>query len=315
MYRNNDTRRTVLKCLAAVGSAAAVPTAPAETTEWTVEETPTDVGLYDVAYTSEGAYAVGGDGVVLERTDEGWRKVTDGGVSGDGRDLYGADVTDDGDRLWFVGASGAIGEYDVTTGNLNDHSAPQDNTNNFLDVAATGQADEAYVYVGDGSGIVSYSFENGESGTWDSVQVGQGYALNGVDFHDATAGHVVNTNGNAFATADGTSWERTGVADSNGGFYGVDSDGSEDVRVAADGGVVYRYDGAWTKTTLADGPTLRDVDVEDGTGYTVGESGRVFEYVDGSWSEETTETEQNLRAVDLGTPNVAVGDSSTVISD
>jgi len=304
----------VLRGIGALGAAAAVPTAAAATGEWTVEETPTDGALYDVAYTSEGAYAVGQDGVVLERVSDGWRKVTDGGPSGDGRDLYGCDVTDDGDRLWFVGSSGAVGEYDVTTGNINDRGEPQDNTDNFLDVAVTGRAGEANVYVGDASGIVSYSFENGQSGKWDSVQVGQEYAPTGIDFHDARGGHVVNTNGKVFATADGTAYDRIGIPDVNGSFYGVDSDGPEDVWVAGDDGVVYRYDCAWTKTSLGD-PTLRDIEVEDGVGYTVGESGRVFEYASGSWSEETTETGQNLRAVDGGTPNVAVGDASTVITD
>ncbi|WP_254839131.1 hypothetical protein [Natronomonas marina] len=314
MFRKFWTRRTVLKTIGAVGAAAAAPAVSAMPAEWTVEETPTDGDLHDVAYTSEGAYAVGNNGVVLERTQEGWRKVTDGGVTGDGRDLYGADVTDDGDRLWFVGASGAVGEYNVRTGNINDHGSPQDNTNNFLDVAVTGQAGEANVYVADGSGIVSYSFENGESGEWNSVGVGQGYALAGIDFYDVTSGHVINTNGNVFATIDGTSFDKIGIADSNGSFYGVDSDGPQDVWVAASGGVVYRYDGAWTKTVLGD-PTLRDIDVADGTGYAVGESGHVFEYAGGAWTEETTETGQNLRAVDQGDPNVSVGDSSTVITD
>lgn len=308
------TRRALLRTTGALGAAAAVPTVTAASEEWTIEETPTDVALYDVAYTSEGAYAVGGDGIVLERTRDGWRKVTDGGVTGDGRDLYAAEVTDDGDRLWFVGASGAIGEYDVRTGNINDRGEPQDNTDNFLDVAVTGEAGEANVYVADASGMISYSFENGQSGEWNSVQIGQGYALPGIDFHEARAGHVVNTNGNAFATDDGTAYERIGVADSNGSFYGVDSDGQEDVRVAASGGVVFHYDGAWRKTVLGD-LRLRDIEMDGRGGYTVGRSGRVFEYRGDNWSEETTETGQNLRAIATGRPNVAVGDSSTVITD
>lgn len=85
--------------------------------------------------------------------------------------------------------------------------------------------------------------------------------------------------------------------------------------MAADGGVVYRYDGELTRARLGDGPTLRDIEVDDGTGYAFGESGRVFEYAGGTWSEETTETGQNLRGLALGGPNVAVGDSSTVITD
>ena len=59
----------------------------------------------------------------------------------------------------------------------------------------------------------------------------------------------------------------------------------------------------------------RDVEIGDGAGYAVSESGQVFEYGAGGWNEETTETGQNLRAVETGDPNVAVGDSSTVIAD
>ena len=59
----------------------------------------------------------------------------------------------------------------------------------------------------------------------------------------------------------------------------------------------------------------RDVEIGGGAGYAVSESGQVFEYGAGGWNEETTETGQNLRAVETGDPNVAVGDSSTVITD
>ena len=45
------------------------------------------------------------------------------------------------------------------------------------------------------------------------------------------------------------------------------------------------------------------------------ESGQVFEYDAGNWNKETADTGQNLRAVETGGPNVAVGDSSTVIAD
>ena len=95
-------RRTAIKAVGtAFASATLVGRAAAEA-EWRTEKTPTDGALYDVAYaggdaTNDGsAYAVGQDGVVLERTEEGWEKVTDGGVTGDGRDLLCADVTDDG---------------------------------------------------------------------------------------------------------------------------------------------------------------------------------------------------------------------------
>ena len=41
----------------------------------------------------------------------------------------------------------------------------------------------------------------------------------------------------------------------------------------------------------------------------------MFEYDAGNWNKETADTGQNLRAVETGDPNVAVGDSGTVITD
>ena len=125
----------------------------------------------------------------------------------------GADVTDDGERLWFAGASGAIGEHDVTTGNINDRGEPEDNTGNFNDIAVTGESGEANVYVADDSGSISYSFNNGRSGTWDSVGVGQGDGFPAIDFYDERSGHVLNTNASVFETDDGTTYERIGIPD------------------------------------------------------------------------------------------------------
>ena len=305
------SRRSALRTVGTALASAALAGRAAAEPEWTVEETPVDGALYDIAYADGTAYGVGQDGVVLERTDEGWDKINDNGVSGNGDNLLGADVTDDGDRLWVVGASGSVGEFDPASGSLTDRSAPQDNTNNFLDVAVTGEAGDANVYAADASGIVSYSFDNGRSETWESVQIGQGNGLPGIDFYDVRSGHVVSTNASVFETTDGSVYNRIGVPNADNSLYGIDSDGSNDVWAVGGGGTVQRYTGRWERTDLGN-LTLRDVDVEDGSGYAVGESGRVFEYT-GTWEEDTTETEQNLRGLALGAPNVAVGDSGTAI--
>jgi hypothetical protein len=96
--------------LKGIGAAAAAAVAsPVATTraaaaaEWTVAETPTDGTLHDAVYIAAGVYAVGG-GLVLERIADGRRTVVDGGPTGNGNTLYAASVTDDGRRLWFVGA-------------------------------------------------------------------------------------------------------------------------------------------------------------------------------------------------------------------
>ncbi len=295
-------------------------TVSAESAPWQSVKSPVDVTLFDVAKTARNDFVVGGGGTVVERTARGWKTVVNDGPTSNGNGLYGADVTDDGQRLWFVGASGAIGEYDVKTGDLNDHSAPNDATSNFNDVAVTGPEGDANVYVAGGSGTVYYSFENGASGTWNSVQVGQGNAIEAIDFYEGRKGHLVNGNANAFYSADGASWNKIGIADTNVSLYGIDSNGREDVWVAGGSGVVYRYapnaqgQPEWTKTTIGE-PGLRDIEVDAGDGYAAGNSGAVFDRVDGAWGRDETPTGQGLMAIADGENNdVAVGASGTIIA-
>jgi hypothetical protein len=155
------------------------PAAPGDgsgSENWTRVKTSTDNTINDVAVTSEGAYAVAEDGTLLKREQETWTTVLNDGPSSNGNDLLGLGVTDDGNRIWFVGSSGAIGEYDVTTGSLvEDHSAPNDITNNFQDVAVTGPSGEANVYISGGSGQVHATPNNGS--TWNTVTPGDGSAL------------------------------------------------------------------------------------------------------------------------------------------
>ena len=220
---------------------------------------------------------MGGAGVVLERTPESWRRVLDGGPTGNGTNLYGSDVTDDGKRLWFVGSSGAIGEYDVETGDLTDHSAPIDVTNNFNDVSVTGEVGSANVYVAGDSGKMYYSFENGETGSWDYVTPASGSAINAVDFFDDRSGHIVDGNQTVLYTKDGVSWDKLGIENANYNFYGADSDGFDDVWVSGGGGKIF--------------------DCDAGVGC----------------DPEQTPTGANLKAVVRGDTDVAVGAGGSIV--
>jgi len=314
----DTTRRTFVKGAgAATAALAGVPltASAADGDGWTVAESPTGNTLYDVAYATGGAYAVGTGGVVLERTDDGWRKLLDGGPTGNGNSLYGLDVTDDGDRLWFVGASGAIGEYDIPARTLYDHSAPDDVTNNFNGVAVTGEAGEANVYVAGDSGKIYGSFENGATGTWDDVTPGSGAAINAIDFHGPRSGHAVDGNKTVFVTDDGTTWEKIGIADANENFYGVDSDAADDVTVSAGGGMLHNWDGSsWVPQDTGDA-TLRDVEADGVDALAVGGGGKVYRRDAEGWTQEATPTGQNLKAV---TPTdssveIAVGAGGTIL--
>jgi photosystem II stability/assembly factor-like uncharacterized protein len=314
------TRRGVTRAIGAVAAGGLLTgTTGAASTDspsdgFDVVESPTESTLYDVEYTTAGAHAVGASGVVLERNSAGWTKLLDGGPTGNGNNLYGADVTDDGKRLWFVGSSGAIGEYDVETGDLNDHSGPMDVTNNFNDVSVTGDAGDANVYVAGDSGKMYYSYENGETGSWDYSTPGSGAAIHAVDFFDDRNGHVVDGNTTVFYTRDGATWDKLGIEDANHNFYGVDSDGFDDVWVAGAGGTVFRWNGSeWRRADTGDA-TLRDVEVADGDGVTVGGGGKVYERSD-RWTQLSTPTGENLKAVTRGSTTIAVGAGGTIIED
>lgn len=309
------TRRQVLQSGAATITATLLGASPAaaEKASWESVTSPVDVTLWDVETTARNDFAVGGSGIVVERADEGWTKVVDGGPTGNGNDLYGGDVTDDGERLWFVGASGAIGEYDVETGLLVDHSAPNDVTNNFNDVAVTGGATEANVYVAGDSGKIYYSFENGKTGSWNSVTPGSGSAINAIDFYDAKKGHAVDGNTTVFVTDDGTTWDKRGIENADQTFYGVDSDGEDTIWVAAGGGTVYHWNGTeWTTTNIGE-PDVVDLELADGTGYAVGNSGAIFDRENGSWTRDETPSGQNLKAIiDEEANNIATGAAGTI---
>jgi hypothetical protein len=317
MTTNGHTRRRVLKSTGAVLGAAVLGSTPAAAgnhEEWTVEETPTGDTLYGVNYTTDGAYAVGAGGVVIERTEEGWKKALDGGPTGNGNSLYGSDVIDDGSVLWFAGSSGAIGEYDVESGVLTDHSAPNDVTNNFNGIDVRGESGSANVYVAGDSGKIYYSFDDGETGSWGSVTPGSGSNINALDFFGPRSGHAVDGNKTVFVTDDGSTYDELGIADANEDFYGVDSDGDADVTVVGGGGTVYEWDGSrWTRTDLGDA-SLRDVEVSRDEAYTVGGGGKVFRRSGGTWSQEATPTGQNLKAVVDGPTPLAVGAGGTVIA-
>jgi len=310
----DTTRRGFLRSSAAVAALAAVPTIGAADRVWLTAETPVSVTLHDVETTAGGAYAVGGSGYVLERGEEAWSIAASGGPTGNGNDLYGSDVTDDGERLWFVGSSGAIGEYDAKSRDLADRSAPNDVTNNFNDVAVTGGAGSASVYVAGDSGKIYYSFENGEAGTWESVTPGSGSNVNAIDFFGPRSGYAVDGNKTVFVTDDGSTWEKVGIADANHNFYGVDADATDDVTVVGGGGTVYHWNGSqWCREDTGDA-SLRDVELSGAQGLSVGGGGAVFRRDAEGWAQEATPSGANLTAVrDADGVEIAVGAGGTVL--
>lgn len=296
------------------------------TTGWHTAKTDTSRTLTDVADTLLSPYAVGHGGVVLKRTTDGvWQTEIEDGPSGNGKDLFAADVTDNGRRLWFAGASGALGEYDVKTGTLvahdplgadgtDDYSAPLDQTGNFDGLAVTGTADEAHVYVTDQSGHVFASHDNGE--TWSDTTPGSGSTIPAIDFRDEKKGHLCDTNGSVFATEDGESWEKVGIPNADVNYYGIESDGDGDSTVVGGNGVIREQNGdSWGESDVGD-VTLNGVYTTsmagEVAGAAVGDRGAVFENP-GEWTEAETPTDEELNGVTYGDVTAAVGANGTVI--
>lgn len=303
------TRRTYLKGAGGIVAASglALPVT-AEESEWRSVETPVDEALHGVV-TADVPYAAGGNGVLIRGGADGWELVFDGGPTGNGNDLYGAGVTDDGERVWVVGASGAIGEYDTTTGSLEDYSAPNDVTNNFNSVAVTGEAGDANVYVAGDSGKIYYSFENGETGSWNEVTPGSGAAVHDIDFHGDRAGNAVDGDQTVFSTDDGGTYDPIGIEDADHEFHGLTAAAPDAVTVVGEGGTVLDYDGAgWTRTDLGDAQ-LNSVSDRD---LVAGEGGTVFRRAD-RWAQETTPTGTNLADIVAGDTDVAVGAGGVVL--
>lgn len=312
----DGTRRSVLKAagglLASTGLLGGVGSAAA-TAHWTAAEAPTDRTLHAVVETAAGAYAVGGDGHVLHRTETGWERVLESGPAGNGSDLYGTATTDDGRTLWLVGASGAVGAYDVLRGTLTDHSAPDDVTNNFTDVSVVGDAGRATVHIAGDSGKIYRRVPTGPTAEWHQLTPGSGATVHAIDFCGPRNGYAVDGNQTVFATADGAAYEKIGIEDADVNFYAVDAGRWGPTSIAGSGGMVHRFHrGRWSSTSLGD-VTIRDIEVKRGNGYAVGGGGVLFERVHGNWIQASTPTGANLTSVVQASTDIAVGASGTVL--
>lgn len=331
------SRRTVLRTAGSaavvVGGTSLVGTTTADS-EWVVAETPTDQPLYDATHTADGPYAVGGEGHVLRRGDDGWEVVVDSGPGARNRSLYAADVTDDGRRLWFAGDSGAVGAYDVDEDRKHDFSYPAGLDDDLLGLVVDGDRGEECVLVGSSAGdaVDGCTGADGEFAWNDPVEPADGAAVAGFALEDGdtleTAPPVVGADQsqNAYRSPDfNESWDRFGVEDADETFYGVETL-PDRVFVPTDAGTVYRYDRAeevWTPEVVAETAVTGLDDSPDGeTLLASGEEGRVHERtVEDEWTTRETPAMVTLRGVSyaeglgfLSDPvDVAVGEAGTVV--
>ena len=280
---------------------------------WDEADTPTEESLLDVVSTGNGAYAVGGDGVVLARDGEGWEVALDDGPTANANTLRGVDATDDGDAIWFAGDSGVLGRYTEET--LTDHSAPRDQTSTWEDVAVTGETDSERIHLVNGSGeLLSGTYENGTVSWADIEKPGSGSSISTIEFVDDDRGYLCDTNQSVYETTDGgETYDEIGIEDANAAFTDVAASDSE-TFVTADDGSLFRYDGAvWTRLRPSEN-ALAAVALAGETGFAAGDGGAVYERTDGGWEAVETPTDADLRGIAIGSERVvAVGAGGTVV--
>lgn len=335
------TRRAMLRAtggaVAATTVFGAATTVSAAESEWTVADSPTTSQLADVAYTVDGPYAVGEGGLVLGRTDGEWDVVIENGPAAAENPLNTVDVTDDGERIWFAGGSGALGAYDVLDNIKYDYSAPMEKTSTWEGIAVTGTKDDEYLIASNGSGetLDGQRDDDGQMVWGDVIEPAGGSTIPELSFSgtvDTISGDIpscygVDTSQEAFRSDDfNDSWQDIGVRNASEAFYDVTS--TEDrVYVAAGGGIVYRYDIArdnWTPVDAGSRSLLAiDRDDADDTILASASEGYVYERLDEGWVEMETPTTSGLYGVAYADQNVddvvsdpvdvAVGEGGTIV--
>ncbi len=325
---SQKTRRQFLRiggatAVGSVGVASLVTSAQTGSSgEWSTVESPTTKTLHGVVDTTEGPFAVGAGGDVLARRQSGWQKVVEYGPQARSRPLTGVDVTDDGKRIWFVGGSGVIGEYDVETETLTNYSAPKEKTSTWEDVAVTGNSGEderLYFVNGSGELLVGVRQSSGALKYEDVIKPGGGSTIPGIDFHARKSGHVCSTSQLVSKTTNGGSdWTKIGIDFAGQNFFDIASVGKQDVNIAGGGGIIYRYDGfRWTPHVIDDGrQAIRSIDRDGGEGLAAGAGGKVYERLSaGQWKRYQTPVETKFHGVSHGSNgvDVAVGGGGTIV--
>ncbi|MFC5971011.1 hypothetical protein ACFPYI_06655 [Halomarina salina] len=277
---------------------------------WVTVDSPTGAALHDVVMTEEGPVAVGGGGTVVHRADgEEWSTVDDDGPADAANGLSAVAATDDGQHVWFVGSSGAVGRLNLADGDVRDYSAPGGKTSTWEAVTVIGPAREERVFVANGSGELLVAALNGREATWEGPRKPTG-GNNAIALDDAD-GVVFLASQNAVARRANGQWNR------------VDAPGASITDVAAvsgsvfdavtDSGGISSYNGHnWLRAADAE-KSLAAVDRVGGRGLAVGD-GVVRILTNGRWRDDDG-PDASLHGVALGTArfaDVAVGTEGTI---
>lgn len=286
--------------------------------DWKSVTTPFSVDLNEVVATADGPFAVGGSGTIVANRGQGWETVVDAGPGAKNRTLRSVDVTADGTRIWFAGASGAIGMYDIEKRRVYDYSRPKDISAAWTAIAVTGEAGAERLVVADDSGnVLPFEVDGLAASHGAPVKPGSGSSITGLTFGPDGIAYAVDTGGNVYEES-AEDWTKTGIETAGVSLADVVVGPADRVYVAAANGTLYRYDPAgsrWKAIEVAD-TELRAVDIAGGHVAVLASSHTVYRRpLEGRtrWRQEAPPTSNGLLDIALGAPDVAVGKSGTVV--
>lgn len=288
--------------------------------EWrTVDDIPFEKTLFAVVSTAAGPFAIGDGGTMLADRDGGWEVIFDSGPHTRDNQLRALAVTDDGQRVWFSGSSGALGCYDVKSRRKFDYSMPKEMTSTWEAVTVAGPRGKEKALASNGSGEVLPFTLDGFDVDWGvaSKPAGAGSTMAALGASPDGIGYAVDTSGNVFKTTAEDGWERIGIRNAQVKFYDIYAGEKGRVYVAAGDGRIYRYDDSyknWTPIGVTDTASLRAFSAYEDELVVLGNGGEIYERVEGDrWEAVHTPTKEDLFDVALGDPDVAVGADATVL--
>lgn len=269
---------------------------------------------------------MGSGGEIHRRRKGKWKTEVKRGPSKNGRTLTDAATTDDGERFWVVGSSGAVGEYHLNHKDIYDHSSPLGISNEFTSISVAGEVGEERIYIGKSSGEVIVGERTGDGGfDWSLSDTGSGYTIEAVDFSlSADDGFVATSDGGVYRTRDGCeTWTRVGVPDATTGYTAILVEAGDPIQVyvGGGGGRILRLDCDCNRWTPHEADTKRVYALEanaDRSRYLgAGASGRRYERDDTGWYAAETPTGNSLYgaapAADDSGVDVLVGGSGTIL--
>lgn len=282
---------------------------------WSAVDVPASASFHNVTNTANGPVAVGNTGTVIGRGADGaWGVLVPDGPSATGEALFAVATTDDGGRIWFVGANGALGSYEVRSGRRRDHSEPGGVTAALSDLAVAGPRGSEKLLVADDNGAVYTAEVSGSSLDWDRKYRPAGdTALSGLAAAPDGVGYAVDSNATAWKTTAEEGWAAVGIDAAENSFHAVAA-GPNAVLVGGGNGRLFRSshgEESWTPFSLGSF-TVKTIDVTAERAIAAGTNGTLVTRVR-DWRADGWGGSKTVNGAMLGSVDVAVCNDGVVL--